>query len=152
MIKIHNLKHWALQVNGRLISGYAQGDDAIKLEQREATASDVVGAAGDMMVNVSANDSHMIKIKLLPTAEDNDYLAALYEAFLAGNIPVLAASLTNTRTGESYHAVAGYIPKKPALQLGDKGTAREWEIVVASMVSTTSAARSIVEAINGMVV
>ena len=129
-LKVWSFAHHITIVNGREIENFGEGDDVVTTEYREDGISDVIGADGKMLPSVSANESATIKIKLLATADENDYLEELYYKFKQGEIDGISVSIFNSVTGKGEVATTGYIPKLANQSRGSKAQDREWTIVV----------------------
>ena len=56
-MKVYSFQNTVMLVNGVEITGWADGDDVIKIARRADSASDKIGASGDMMVSISADKS-----------------------------------------------------------------------------------------------
>lgn len=119
-----------LHVNNMPITGFASGDDVLSVAYRNDGVEDEVGADGEMMAIISADNSAMIKAKLLYTSASNDWLEKQFYLFKQGRISSIPVSIFNTRTGKGEVATKGYIKKIPDKNLGKKAGSMEWEIVV----------------------
>lgn len=130
MLSPHNLLHHVVEVNGRRLENFGEGDDVIQVSYREDGVSDTVGADGNMMANISANESAELTLKFLHTAPENQYLTDLYQQFRQGQIGGISVSIYNTLTGEGEVSTSGYIPKMADKAKGMKAGDREWKIIV----------------------
>lgn len=118
-------------VNGVEITGWDEGDDVIDIARRVDSASDKVGAGGEMMVSVSADKSGEFKFKLMQTSSSNVFLmslCALQEAGGSEFIPV-ACLFQDTYRNDLASGTAGYIKKPTDMKRGSKGQSQEWTIV-----------------------
>lgn len=119
-------------VNGVEITGWAEGDDVIKVARRTDSATDKVGAAGEMMVSVSADKSGTVAFKLQQTSPSNRYLNSLLQ--LAENssktfIPVNVL-FQDTYRQDIATGTVGYIQKPADMTRGQNGNNTEWTLVV----------------------
>lgn len=119
-------------VNGVEATGWAEGDDVIKMVRRVDAASDKVGAAGEMMVSLSADKSGEITIKLQQTSSFRAFLLDLLGRQEAGNMtfePVFVRFQDVYRQDIGVGS-AGYIKKQADFQRGANGNDEEWVFVV----------------------
>lgn len=126
----YSFNHHILTINGRTMENFGEGDDVIQAAEREDKISDKVGADGNMMPEISANDSVELTVKFLHTAPENDYMEDLLSQFVEGYITGVAVTLYNTRTGKGEVSTTGYIVKRADRNRGTKAADREWKIVV----------------------
>lgn len=124
------LSHHIIEVNGRILQNFGEGDDVIQVAEREDKITDKTGADGNMMPEISANDSAEITLKFLHTAPENEYLEDLLSQYVEGYISSITVTIYNTRTGKGEVATTGYITKKADRSRGTKAGDREWKIVV----------------------
>lgn len=132
-LMIYSFTHHLVMINGREMRNFGEGDDVVSVEYREDGIGDVVGADGQMLASVSANESAEIKLKFLGTAPENDYLEDLYRRFKSGEIAGISISIFNAVTGRGEVATTGYIPKLANSSRGQKAQDREWSIIVPSI-------------------
>lgn len=119
-------------VNGIEIVGWDEGDDVIDIERRTDSASDKVGAGGEMMVSISADRSGSFKFKLLQTSSSNAYLlglCALQQASGALFVPCVCL-FKDTYRNDLASGGAGYIVKPAGVKRGAKAGTQEWQINV----------------------
>lgn len=131
-MKRYSFKDTIVVVNGLEITGWSEGDDVIAISRREDSASDKIGAAGEMMVSVSADRSGSIKVKLQQTSPSNKFLmslCALQEAAGSDFVPV-ALMFQDTYRNDLAAGTQGYIKKPADMNRGQKGNDQEWEIIV----------------------
>lgn len=123
-------------INGVQITGFAKGDDVIKVRRRTPSASDEVGADGRMVVSVSSDKSGEFTIKLQQSSPSNAYLMKLLTAMevsATGYVPI-AAKMQDMYRNDLAAGALGYIAKLPDLSRGEKATDQEWVIVVENLV------------------
>jgi hypothetical protein len=119
-------------VNGVEITGWAEGDDVIKIKRRVDTAIDKVGADGRMMVSISADRSGEIAFKLQMTSSSNRYLyslIALQEGGAATFVPVTLLFQDTFRQDRATGTV-GYLKKPADMTRGTAAGNTEWICVV----------------------
>ena len=82
-MKVYSFQNTVMLVNGVEITGWDEGDDVIQIERLSDSASHKIGAAGDMMVSISADKSGSFKFKLQQTSSSNN--ASLLMGWAPGN-------------------------------------------------------------------
>lgn len=130
-MKTYSFLNVVALVNGLEIQGWADGDDVIKVSRRVDSASDKVGAAGEMMVSISADKSGEISFSLQQTSASNKYLmglCSLQENGAATFIPVNLL-IQDTYRNDLATGTVGYIKKPADFNRGDKAANQEWVIV-----------------------
>ena len=130
-MKVYSFQNTVMLVNGVEITGWADGDDVIKIARRADSASDKMGANGDMMVSISADKSGEFTFKLQQTSSSNKYLmslCALQEGGAKTFVPVNCL-FQDTYRQDLATGTVGYIKRPPALGRGAKASTQEWEII-----------------------
>lgn len=128
----YSFQNTVVLVNGVEITGWADGDDVINISRRTDSASDKVGAAGNMMVSISADKSGEITFKLQMTSSSNKFLGgicALQEAGAAKFIPVTVLFQDTFRNDRATGTI-GYLKKPSDMTRGAQAGNTEWTIVV----------------------
>ncbi len=131
-MKVYSFSNTVMLVNGVEITGWADGDDVIKIARRADSASDKIGANGDMMVSISADKSGEFTFKLQQTSSSNKYLmslCALQEGGAKTFVPVNVLFQDTYRQDRATGTV-GYIKRPPELGRGAQAGAQEWTVVV----------------------
>ena len=123
----------SLLINGVEITGYAEGDDVITPARREDSASDVIGADGQMAIALNANRSGTITFRLLQTSNSNIYMSGLINAQESGvDIPI-TVQMTNVDNGELAAGTKGYITRPADMPRGSGINTQEWVVVVENL-------------------
>jgi hypothetical protein len=131
-MRAYSFQNTVVIVNGVEITGWADGDDVIEIKRRVDSASDKVGAGGNMMVSISADKSGEITFKLQQTSSSNKYLNGLLqlqEAAGAQFTPVTVL-FQDTYRQDMATGTVGYVKKPADLGRGAQGNTQEWTIVV----------------------
>ncbi len=131
-MKRYSFKDTIMVVNGLEITGWDEGDDVIAISRRADSATDKMGAGGEMMVSISADRSGSIKIKLQQTSSSNKYLMglmALQEAGGSSFVPI-AAMFQDTYRNDLAAGTSGYLRKPPDMNRGAAAGTQEWEVIV----------------------
>lgn len=131
-MKAYSFLNGHLIVNGYEITGYADGDDVIKLSRRTDGAMDKVGADGKMAVAISADKSGEIVIKLMQTGSGNKYLNTLMNLQAGGPTSFVPIAVLYQDTYRQDRGVGafGYLKKLPDIQRGAEINTQEWTIIV----------------------
>lgn len=118
-----------LFINGIEISGYDEGDDVIKLERREDSASDIVGADGELIVGISADRSGTCVFRLLQASDSNGFMSGLINIQeAAGVIPPIGIVFRDTVGQDLATGLQGYINKPSGMVRGMKPGMQEWTL------------------------
>lgn len=131
-MKVYSFQNTVMLVNGVEITGWADGDDVINISRRTDSASDKVGADGNMMVSISADKSGEFAFKLQQTSSSNKYLnslCALQEGGAKTFVPVNVL-FQDTYRNDLATGTIGYIKKPADVQRGAQGNNQEWIVVV----------------------
>lgn len=131
-MKVYSFQNTVMLVNGVEITGWADGDDVIKIARRADSASDKIGANGDMMVSISADKSGEFTFKLQQTSSSNKYLlglCALQEGGAKTFVPVNVL-FQDTYRNDLATGTVGYIKKPAELDRGAQAGTQEWTVVV----------------------
>lgn len=131
-MKVHSFLNTVVLVNGVEIQGWADGDDVIQISRRNDSASDRVGADGNMMMSISADRSGSFTFRLMQTSSSNKYLMSLVALMEGGArtfVPV-QVSFQDTYRNDNVTGVFGYITKPTDVTRGGAGQTQEWTIVV----------------------
>lgn len=121
-----------LSVNGVEIVGWDEGDDVIQMKRRNDAASDKVGAAGDMLVALSADKSGEITFKLLQASPSNAFLFDVAGRQEGGNLLFVPLYIRFFDTYRQDIGVGsgGYVKKLPDFVRGQNSNTSEWVVVV----------------------
>ncbi len=128
-MKEYGFLNTVLLVNGVSIEGYDKGDDVITLARRVDSASDVVGADGEMAVGIGADRSGTIVFRLLQTSDSNQFLSGLISIQENGIFVPIFAQFRDTRGGDLGAGSDGYILKPANMVRGVAPNSQEWTIV-----------------------
>jgi hypothetical protein len=131
-MKFYSFANVAIVINGRVLTGWDEGDDVIEISRLENIANYKVGAAGEMMVSLSTNKSGRFKFKLQQTSEDNAFLNALAILQEAGppNFAPLVCLFQDTHRRDLAAGALGFFESRPAIIRGANAGAAEWNIIV----------------------
>ncbi len=109
------------------IQGFADGDDAVKIEGNIEAFTLVVGAKGDATRTQSNDDSVTVTIKLLQTSTSAAVLQTLHTLDKETGAGVLPMIITDKETGESYTIPFSWINKQPTITRGQNQN--PWEFI-----------------------
>ena len=125
-MKPFSFKNVAVTVGGVIMEGFFSGDDVAKAGFNNEMFNLLVGADGEASRSQTSDRSGILSFKLLPTSNDNAYLAGLHLADIetgAGVVPVVIKSLD---TGVTCTAGQAWVKKFADLSYGQNVVAREW--------------------------
>lgn len=126
MLKTYDFRQVSVIVGGRIMAGFAEGDDSVMVERNEDAWSLKVGADGEATRSKSNNKSGKVTLKLQQTSESNAILSAFAKAdelSNSGAVPVLIKD----NSGLSLHAAEqAWVIKMPSSGFGAESGEREW--------------------------
>jgi hypothetical protein len=131
-MRTYSFLNTVLLINGVEITGFADGDDVIDMKRRNDSASDKVGADGNMMVSLSADFSGEIAIKLNQVSPSNKYLTKLLNLQEGRGVRFKAIQILfqDTYRNDVGAGSLGYIKKPADMTRGANGQVTEWQFVV----------------------
>lgn len=135
-IRAYSLAYHIVTVNGRTMENFGEGDDVIKVSLRDDQITDKKGADGNIMPEISANESAEISLKFLYNAPENTFLENLQKMFIDGFLDGISVSIFDTRTGQGEVSTTGYIKRRADKSRGGKAADREWVFVVPKLAVT----------------
>lgn len=118
---------------GKIIDGFAEGDDAIQVERNKETISQTIGMQGDGVYSQTADKSGTITIKVLQGCKINEFLSAKIQATEAGGITTGELIITETGNDAQVTARKCLIAGMPKFQRGEGTTAVEWKFLSSSI-------------------
>ena len=119
-----------LHINGVPITGFDEGDDVISLERTVDSASDKVGADGEMSVSISADRSGMVTFRLMQTSSSNSFLSELVSTQETGKLIPVSVLFKDVCGGDLGAGSKGYIPRPADIVRGQSVNSQEWKIKV----------------------
>lgn len=125
----------AVTIDGALIQGFAEGDDAVVIEPFKDAGTPVVGADGTAIVSLSASEAAYFRIKVYPLAPINRVLENKMKRYSAGIVAPMTIGFVDTTTGERASCTNAIITKRPSINHGENVSEREWEIFCPCWVS-----------------
>lgn len=128
-VTTYDAKDTVVTVNDTYISGL--GEDMIEGEQDEDQVSPVVGAQGDIIVNVVNNSLGTVKLSVQPTSPQYRYLLEIAAA--KRMVPIWCV---NKALGEKFGGSKSHILKSPAAKNSAEAEDREFEFKVYDYVHT----------------
>lgn len=118
-------------VDGQLVQGLWEGDDAISIAPLADKGTMMIGADGSALFSVSANRGATITLRLMHTSPTHRLLMQKLKRQQALASPVTAFPVTayDTASGEGGTADKCFIQTAPTDQKGINAVAREWVLV-----------------------
>lgn len=135
-MKVYSFLNTVVVVNGVEITGWSEGDDVIDIKRLVDSATHKVGAAGDMMVSLSADRSGEFMFKLQALSSSNAYLESLLalQENGADTFQPISVLFQDTFRNDLGQASAGYIKKPADVKRGATAGEMEWVVVVERLV------------------
>lgn len=148
-MRVFSFLNTVVYVNGVEISGWAEGDDVISIKRRNPSATDKIGAGGEMVVSISADRSGEFTFKLQGTSQSNKYLQSLQSLQQAGSSTFVPVSVLfqDTYRNDIATGTVGYITKPADVSRGANMSDSEWVIVVESLDSLIGEAADVLAGI-----
>jgi hypothetical protein len=124
-------------VDGQLIQGLWDGDDAISIAPLADKGTMMIGADGSALFSVSANKGATITLRLMHTSPTHRLLMQKLKRQQALASPVAAFPVTayDTSSGEGGTADKCFIQSSPTDTKGINATVREWVLVTGEFVA-----------------
>jgi len=119
-----------LLINGIEMTGWAEGDDIIKAQRFEDSATHTIGADGEMTIALSADRSGFFEFSLQQSSTSNIFLTGLVAAQESGVFTPVAIQFKDTRGNDLMSGAQGYIPRPADLQRGAGINPQTWRVVV----------------------
>jgi hypothetical protein len=131
-MRTYSFLNTVLLINGVEITGFADGDDVIDMKRRTDSASDKIGADGNMMVSLSADYSGEVAIKLNQVSPSNKYLTKLLNLQEGRGVRFKPIQILfqDTYRNDVGAGSLGYIKKPADMVRGANGQVVEWSFVV----------------------
>lgn len=123
-------------LDGRLVVGFMDGDNAIQVDQGADVGTMLVGADGTGLFSQSANRSAAITLRLKPNSPTHRQLTEKWKAQRAGTLRAFPFDFIDRGSNGGGNAPQCYIQKAPVESLGNNAVVREWVIVTAEYTPT----------------
>ena len=126
---VYNFMNTALTIDGVMVQGYAEGDDAISIEPFKELSTPVVGADGASLVAINASQAATVTIKLLASAPMNKWLWNRVARMRSGALTgvTFALGFTDLSLGETGGCTTAIIQAEANIQRGERATDMEWK-------------------------
>lgn len=122
-------KSVTLMIDGQLVVGVWEGDDAIEVAPGADVGSLLVGADGSSIFSQSADESATITIRLQHTSPAHRLLMQKRARQMAGRPVGFPVSLVDTISGEGGSTDQAFISQAPNDSKGVNAVAREWVLI-----------------------
>ena len=125
-MKTFSMKEVSVTINGRIIKGFSEAEDAVTVEFNEELWTLVHGAGGDTVRTDNMNESGRFTIALLQTSEDNEFLEDLYNTDRLTRTGVVPVRVTDLNTGRKYSGPTSWIVTFAPVTRGKVHNERRW--------------------------
>lgn len=123
----------AVTVAGVLMSGFADADDAIMIENMSDQVDSVVGIDGEVAASVTNDRRVKLTLKLMQTSASNAILSSLLNDYInSPNGSTFAAQAEDTIGGSLAQGADCLVLGWPKSGFGRKAQERTWEILIAT--------------------
>lgn len=136
MVKNYDFKKVAVIFGGQLITGFAEGDDAVSVETGANDWELEVGADGEGTRSRSNNLSGTITLKLQKGSDSNDILNGFRQADIQSGNAVQPLLLKDNLGREIHAAESAWIEKAPDANFGANAGTREWVLKTDKLISS----------------
>lgn len=134
-MKTYDFNQVSCIAGGNPITGFAEGDDVIKVEYDKELFSTVVGANGEATRTKSNNFSAKVTLKLLKTSLANDILNQFYQSDRLSNSGLFPFLLKDNNGTDLHSAEQMWIEKSPSVGHGENPSVNEWVLRTHYLVS-----------------
>lgn len=124
----YSFKNCSVTIDGQLVIGLWDGDDAVTVAPSSDRGTGLVGADGSGIFSVSADASAQITVRLMHTSPAHRLLMqkVTRQQQLGATTTAFPFSVVDTASGEGGTAEACYIMTAPTDSKGVSATVREW--------------------------
>lgn len=136
MLYTYDFKQVACILGGQILTGFAEGDDAIKVEYDNEEFGLTVGADGEATRSKSNNRSATVTLKFQKTSPSNDILNGFLQADRLSNGGIQPFACKDNNGREVHAAESMWIQKAPPASHGANAGTMEWVLRTSFMVST----------------
>ena len=125
---VYSFSAVAFNIDGRLVTGFAEDDDCIMIEPTTELGTAKVGADGSSILSITADQSANVTIKLLPNSPFNAYLQQKVDRMRAGALTGISFPIgfTDLSSRESGGCTQATVSKIPNVTRGPQADTREW--------------------------
>lgn len=132
-MKTYDFKQVACIVGKDIITGFAEGDDAITVEFLQEDWQLTMGADGEGTRAKSNNSAARVTLKLMQTSDANDLMNAYYQSDKLSNSGLFPFMLKDNNGRELHVAEQMFIEKRPDPSHGQNVGQREWVLLTDNM-------------------
>ena len=131
MVKTYNPKNLYISIGNHRISGYAE-DSFVQIAPSTEGFTKKVGCDGEVVRSVSPDDTYVITLVLLQTANDNAYLQNQYNNDQQTGDGIFPISIKDEKGKLLFNAEQAWVSKPATRAYGREAGNREWEIQTGS--------------------
>ena len=125
-----SLKDCVLMINGREITEFAEGADAIAFAPNGDIGQLTIGATGKGVFVTTNNNSVTCTFNILQNSADNEFLSELLTRQLKTlkNFDTVSLYFKDTLNGDEYVCADGYFVTRPSFARGNQYNTQQWVI------------------------
>lgn len=135
LVKTYDFNQVSCIAGANPLTGFADGDDVIKVEYEKEEFTTVVGANGEATRTKSNNKSAKVTLKLLKTSLANDILNQFLQADRLSNTGLFPFMVKDNNGTDLHSCEQMWIEKAPAVGHGENPSVNEWVLRTHFMVS-----------------
>ena len=128
-MQVYSFSEITALVNGVEISDWAEAEDVILAERLNDAVTHVVGAGGEMAINVSPDQSGSVTLKLKQTSPANSLLYSLSQAAQNGAFVPINFYMKDNARQDVIQGTVGYIQNPASMTRGNGVNESEWVLV-----------------------
>ncbi len=128
---------------GKVIAGFADGEDAILVSRNKPTMTQTIGIQGDGIYSQTSDRSGVVTLKLLQNCEENAFLSAKVAASEAGGITSGLLIITEIGNDAKVTANKCVITGVPDFQRGEGQNSVVWSFLSTDIAITQGAGASV---------
>ena len=123
------------------IGGFAEADDAVRIEFNDPLIDMVTGCDGQTVASQILNYSANITLTLLQTSVSNDLFSAEVIAYRGNVIIPKPIIIRNAGGSDLFTSAACFVGERPAAAYGKRQNNRQWVLKVPNLVSFQGGSR-----------
>lgn len=126
-VKTYNPKEVTVALGNHIVTGFAD-DSFVTIDPNGDRVTKKVGCDGEVVRNISPDDTYIVKLSLLQTSDTNKYLQEMHELDMKkgeGTYPILVKDL---KGGLVFSCDSAWAKGPASRGYGKEAGNREWEL------------------------
>ena len=120
----------AFSIDGALVTGFDEGDDAIMIEHTTELGTAKIGADGTSILSITMDQSATVTIRLMANSPFNAYLRSKVSRMRSGGLTALSFPIgfTDLSSKETGGCTQATVMTEPSISRGAGVNNQEWKI------------------------